>query len=81
MGGALKAYVIAQLRVYVEQRYGVSVPGLRAVLRIVGKLLCPLFLLSGKKRRRRWPISMEPVASTLGDMEMATTCLESPPRT
>ncbi|WP_298969456.1 glycosyltransferase family 2 protein [uncultured Roseobacter sp.] len=49
-GAALKAYFIAQSRMYVERQHGVSMPGLRAAVRAVAKLLSPLTLLSARKR-------------------------------
>lgn len=47
---ALKAYFIAQSRMYVEQRHGISRPGLRATARALIKLLSPLNLMSARKR-------------------------------
>ncbi|MBW4706268.1 glycosyltransferase family 2 protein [Roseobacter sp. YSTF-M11] len=49
-GAALKAYFIAQSRMYVERRHGISAPGLRAVLRALAKITSPLNLLSARKR-------------------------------
>lgn len=49
-GAALKAYFIAQSRIYVERRHGVSMPRARAALRAIAKLLSPLTLLSTRKR-------------------------------
>ncbi|WP_187428935.1 glycosyltransferase family 2 protein [Roseobacter fucihabitans] len=49
-GAAMKAYFIAQSRMYVERRHGVSFPGLRAWARAFVKLLSPLTVLSARKR-------------------------------
>lgn len=49
-GAALKAYFIAQSRMYVERRHGVSWPTARALVRAGAKLLSPLTLLSPRKR-------------------------------
>lgn len=49
-GAALKAYFIAQSRIYVERRHGVSMPSARAALRAIAKLMSPLTLLSARKR-------------------------------
>ncbi|WP_300036888.1 glycosyltransferase family 2 protein [uncultured Roseobacter sp.] len=46
----LKAYLIAQSRIYVETKHGKSAPGLQAYLRATAKLLSPLTLLSRRKR-------------------------------
>lgn len=47
---ALKSYFIAQSRMYVEKRHGLSVPRLRAALRAILKLLSPLTIISARKR-------------------------------
>lgn len=49
-GAALKAYFIAQSRMYVERRHGLSWPGARAWIRAIVKLASPLTLLSARKR-------------------------------
>ncbi|WP_298919574.1 glycosyltransferase family 2 protein [uncultured Roseobacter sp.] len=49
-GAALKAYFIAQSRMYVEQRHGISTPGLRAAVRALVKIASPINLLSARKR-------------------------------
>lgn len=49
-GAALKAYFIAQSRMYVEQKHDISMPMLRAWFRAIVKLLSPLTFVSGRKR-------------------------------
>ncbi|MDW3223127.1 MAG: glycosyltransferase family 2 protein [Paracoccaceae bacterium] len=49
-GAALKAFFIAQSRMYVEQKHGISMPAPRAWFRAVSKLLSPLNLISARKR-------------------------------
>ena len=49
-GTYLKAYHIAQSRMYVERKHGVPLAGLRAWGRALAKLLSPLNLVSGRKR-------------------------------
>ena len=46
----LKAFFIAQSRIYVEKKHGVSVPLLRAWIRSLSILLSPLTLVSRRKR-------------------------------
>lgn len=49
-GAALKAYFIAQSRMYIERRHGISMARSRAWVRAIAKLLSPLTLLSARKR-------------------------------
>lgn len=49
-GAAQKAHFIAQSRLYVEYKHGLSVPKLRGFARALIKLLSPLNLVSARKR-------------------------------